>query len=222
MTITLIGKSRQYAERKQEGVLPAGLADLKHSIPWPIDLENIDFHFCGYFNELNYSSRAGINSFLHKAVDIQTREETEVLSPERAEVIFFDGGDSRGLMNIYLFGLESKIVYILGHLDRSSIPRKIKEKTYFSGKTEIEVEKGEIIGTVGRWPVELPPEILIPEDVAKVFERKYNHLHFETHHYPCEHNFSNAYELFNLCTAGALTSTKRLFNPLLILKALSK
>ncbi|MCJ7816540.1 MAG: M23 family metallopeptidase [Candidatus Aenigmarchaeota archaeon] len=205
--IHLIGKSNQYAERRKEGRLPRGLGKFKYSIPWPIDTETPNLHLSCYFGEVNYADPLD-KTDRHNAIDIQVPYGTPVLSPEKSKVVFLDTySGPKGLVDMLLWGIDSKIVYLLCHLDGDSVPYKVRKRRYSDRYTRSTVDSEEFIGKVGRWPKELTKEVKIPQDVERVYGREYHHLHFQTNYEPNEYGFG-------------FDEEKNGFNPLLILKNL--
>ena len=204
--IQSFGKSIQYEDRRKEGSLPDGLGKLKSSIPWPIDTDTSDIHLSCYFGEVNYSDPMDMTC-IHKAVDIQVASGTPVVSPEKVKVLYFDTCDLRGVVDVYLWGLDSHIVYLLCHLDKDSVPEHIRERSWFDRYTDTIVDRGDVIGEVGRWPLELMNFVKIPADVKEVYGLNYHHLHLEMHYYPDEYDLDSA-------------RVKKEFNPLLLLEGL--
>jgi len=201
----LIGKSNQYERRKVEGELPQGLERFMHSLPWPIGPNTPNLHLACYFNEDNYTDPT---YGLHTGVDMQVQAGTPIYSPEKARVLFFDTRDTRrGLVDVFLWGIESNIYYGLGHLDKNTVPEKIRKSIDIDPNNPL-VDAGEFIGKVGIWPLKLEPEIEIPIDVEQVYGRDYDHLHFGTRYNP------GGYE--SLLETGLGIQ----FNPLLVLKDL--
>ncbi len=217
--VHIIGKSKQYKTKKDCGILPDGLEGFIHTLPWPIDKTTANLHLSCYFGEANYSSPASFpfRPSRHRGVDMQVNAGISVLAPEKSRAVFFCCDRRReNLANVILLGTYSEITYNFVHLDVGSIPKKIKERTNVDVLTDTIVDCGERIGAVGKWPYELTRNVKIPEEVKKIYGASYNHLHFETHYYPC-----TADDHVEGLLMGWDISNKQ-FNPLLVLEDLAK
>lgn len=206
--VELIGRSRLYDQKKNDGRLASELEVVAHGVRWPIDIDGQKLHLSCYFGEPNYSSPKDKDD-RHIGLDIQVNAGTEVVAPENSRVIMCQTHDPRGVVGVYLWGQDTGILYVLDHLNPDSLPGEIRAHHYFDRYSELMVNEGDFVGRVGNWPLQLKEAVQIPEDVQKIHGRNYHHLHLETH------NYSNGKQV----GSGFLGEGVE-FNPLLILRDL--
>lgn len=200
----LLGDVERYLKKTEEGKLPKVLERFRHTIPFPIGPRTPYIHLANFYGKNFYSKR-------HDGIDIQAKQRTPVISPEKSRAIYFEISDSHiGLASVLLYSDESHILYFFIHLQESSIPRKISEMEGLQIRSKVSVEQGEMIGRVGRWPFPNNYQDEISPDVIKKFGNSYHHLHIDTSYFgqsiPLDWR-----ELWD-------GYTRSLFNPLLIFK----
>ncbi len=206
--VELIGRSKLYDQKKNDGQLASELERVAHDIRWPIDIDGQKLHLSCYFGEPNYSSSKDKDDH-HEGLDIQVNAGTEVSAPENSRVIMCQTFDPRGLVGVYLWGQDTGILYVLDHLDSESLPQEIRAHHYFDRYSKLMAKEGEFVGRVANWPLQLNGEVQIPADVETVHGRNYHHLHLETH------NYSNGKE-----PGSGFLGEGVEFNPLLVLRDL--
>jgi hypothetical protein len=197
--------------------LPSDTEPLAHRIPWPVDMTNPLAHLTAYPDDPNYAQPSP--NELHGGLDIQLPIGTPILAPEDATVVFVPeqnfNNKAHGMRDVLLYSENSGFAYWLVHLDASSLPERIAERRWFDRYSDVKVRAGEQIGTVGIFfneymrdhgHPELPSMVQVPDDVAEVYGRSYDHLHLEVHHEPNIHNLHYA--------------TRNPVNPLKILRRL--
>jgi len=205
----LIGNTKKYFEELNKCNLK-GIEKFNNSFPWPISSDTNGFHIACYFNEKSYCSPEDESPLGHTGIDLQVQEGTPLYAPETGTILFFDDGDPDKLVNIFLYGMNTPIVYGFGHLDPNSTPQKIKEKTldnFFDNN--LIIREGGFLGKVGNWPHELSEKVNIPSDVERMHSKNYHHLHFTTSYYPDGVRLKDCQKKF-----------PRRFNPLQILLVL--
>jgi len=207
--VQLIGNSKKYVTKVQEGDLPRELYALKNSIPWPINISNTPFHLACYLRDRNYSLPTFPGH--HRGIDIQTKAGECIVAPERSKVIACHPNADNELSNFSLLGENSKIQYDFIHVDPESVPKKIRDRTQVDPEQEdIFIETGEYVGCVGTWPLELSDLVDVPKDVMELFGKSFHHLHFELSYAP--------YDMHSMDYLQAIINDRSLINPLLLLK----
>ncbi len=195
------GRNKEY-EQHLEGKLPEELERFRHSVDWPINPNDENFHLSYYFLETREGKKGGN----HSGIDIKVPAQTPIYAPESGRIVSVrsDGRDDF-LGDIILYSDETRIAYSLAHVQFFDLPEKIRKCKPFDRDSPITVEKGEQIASVGYWPFENKNYDFLPEDI-KALKEYYCHLHFGTEFCP---NISQLKEDMN-----------SRFNPLLILKKL--
>ena len=186
--IELIGRSAEYNQKKDEGVYPSNLARTmpRHSIDWPLDLADQPIHLSCYYGEPFYP--APDFPGMHFGLDVQVKKDTEVFAPETSRVLMQQPKDPSGLDDVYLWGQDTGIIYVLCHLEPKSLHMRIwpcghSDIATLDLDSRLIVKKGAFVGKVGIWPSLLRPAVKIPEDVQEIHGRDYHHLEIQTHDY---------------------------------------
>lgn len=207
--VDLIGDKYRYFHQCENGTLPNPLQQLAQTIDWPVHLGKYPLHIACFFGDSNYSAPEWLEP--HQGLDLQIPQAAEVVLPENCQVIYCTRPDERNLIDIQLWGRETKLAYYFAHLAPESIPKDITKQTFWNERNRI-LEKGESIGRVGKWPYELSKKVNIPPDVEAVYARNFDHLHFEvqyTRHPPGRVEYLKE-----------LLQSSSYLNPLLFLKPL--
>lgn len=211
-----IGESERYLAKLKQASVPGRLRRRRHSIPWPVDMTNVDAHITAYFGDHNYS--VPTHNGQHEGIDIQAPIGTPILAPEDAAVVIVPNGQHninrvRGMEDIILYSKQSGLMYVLAHVDSNSIPERIRERRWFDRDSKVRVMVGEHIGTVGiffndymidQGKPGLDGQIDIPSDVEAVYGRSYNHLHFEVHNIPLSYMLSSIWTRMPINPLGLL------------------
>jgi hypothetical protein len=208
--VRMLGDVERYRQQINEGELPRGLTTFRHSIDFPFDVKAQEIHIAGFHGFRDYPYQKSRDR-IHDGIDIQLAAGTNVFTPEDCLLVhsYIDYYTLRGRCGLYLYGIETGILYCFGELQTSSLPRIVPENRRFVLSSEILIKKGEFVGRVFEWPLELRTwQVDIPEDVQKVHGRHFHHLHVQTGYVPREDLNSKMLE------------TWKGFNPLLLLKPL--
>jgi len=222
-------KKRQYKQESAKGKIPIRLKSLLHKCPWPVLTDKPIYIKQGFDEKKHYYT-----SNYHPAIDLQADSGSAVISPIRGRVVYLEydiraegnyiedlGMDYvlpaipdpkfKNLIDLYLWDRENKLVCILCHLDGTSIPNKIKGKRNLDMSCGPEVEMGEFIGRIGKFPNCSDEDRKIPKAVKRIYGNQQHHIHLETHYYPTSSETSRDFLIF-------LNEQRYVFNPLLILQ----
>lgn len=207
------GEKAKYYKELTKNNLSEELESLKHSLEWPVNMGIPNIHITCYFGDLDYSYSRPDDRQLHYALDIQAPPGTVVTSPEDAIVVINISStpinEQRGLADIILYSPDTKLAYVLAHLDSQTLSQRVADRHWFDRHSDVRVEQGEPLGTVGLFFTQeflqrqvgrgqslgLNPGIRIPKGVNLVYGRSYDHLHFSAHHVRENHELSSIFRL---------------------------
>lgn len=157
-----------------------------HVTQWPVDMSNELAHITCYYFETNYSAQAVESEHsIHEAVDVQVPRDTEVFAPSDVSIVGYSIDHHRKwLSDIYLYDDEAELLYILAHLNPSSVLKSIQDNLGFPRISKVRLNRGEPLGKVGRFftpESAMPPRVVVPPDVLQQYGRTYDHVHIQTH-----------------------------------------
>jgi hypothetical protein len=190
-------------------------------IPWPLDMSNPNLHITAYYADNNYSGKGGGE---HRALDIQAPLGTAVILPISGRIVSVEGlnprglNHRRGLVDVTILDPQASLLYRFAHLESGSLPAGLT-KDFFSMDSNISFEAGTTIGTVGEFFSDymkglglsgLSEEVEVPPDVAEVYGRSYDHLHFDTARLPISRAFYPEY--FDGYTIDPLPRLQQLYS----------
>jgi len=101
------------------------------------------------------------------------------------------------MANVWIYDDDTNILYSYQHLDRDSLPDKIRNGVGFNPKSQMTLEAGEYLGQVGNWYFEGPETFIknLPPWVQNFYDNKGHHLHFGAVYAP---RFEEMWSLYQL------------------------
>lgn len=172
----------EYEEMKDMGCWPEELEDYRHSLDWPLKKNVEKVHISNYPRGKQYCRP---ERDWHPGVDIHGQHRDKVKAVEESRLVkLITNGPGEHLAGMCLRGEETNIIYKIYHLDKKSTTGKISEKRIFDLHTDTTVEKGEVIGEIGEWPVLVEDDVEIPKGVKEAFGREHDHVHINIQYYP--------------------------------------
>ncbi len=170
--------SDRYRSSLSQSKLPVSLSHLRHSFQWPIKM-NYTRSFLNLNGDLEQRSKALVS---HLGIDIHCNPETPVKCSEGGKVIFYEEDDrfDDSLSDVYILG-DSGLTWVYRHLDRASIPEKIRNINEYDETSNIRIETGSPIGNVGFWGDFLTEADNASSFHRRIFNNRADHLHLEVH-----------------------------------------
>lgn len=187
-----------YQQAEKYRSLPETAKSLAGALEWPIDPMDKDVVIACPFNSLNYvDSKFGT---AHEAVDIQGSIGEKVYAPARMRIVEFSIDprtlDSKEQPTEESLGDISFIVEephveehlltgVIAHIRLADIPLSLKQNgKFFDMKSNIIIERGEQIGSIGNFAFQLKGEQRIPPKIKEKFGNAYNHIHIAYRIFP--------------------------------------
>ena len=163
------------------GIPPGFKLNLYGRLPWPIAVRSVPFHIATIFlDDQNWGKID--NDMVHTGVDFLAPEGTVVRACQSGWVYMVRRFPWANMAEVSIFSEESQMLWHYAHLHLSSIERRFQERktAVIAGRDAIQVEAGQMIGRIGKYPKPIDRRLTLPASVERVFGRRFDHVHLQT------------------------------------------